>query len=79
MPHRFGIRWGDYLTYYIAAEMRRKSLSRYWHSRRWGSLPRSGTITNQSKRRIMKNIEEIMTLDFGLDFTDYLYGESLTA
>lgn len=27
----------------------------------------------------MKNIEEIMTLDFGLDFIDYLYSDSLTA
>ena len=27
----------------------------------------------------MKNIEIIMDLDFTLDYTDYLYGESLSA
>ena len=38
-----------------------------------------GNYYSLTNKRIMKNIEIIMDLDFTLDYIDYLYGESLSA
>ena len=78
MPYRIGIRWGYYLTTTSRCESPKTS-SNFYIPEGGGVRPIRELSLTKNKGGIMKNIEIIMDLDFTLDYTDYLYGESLSA